>query len=111
MKTFNIFKELTEQFQHFGTPSHLLHRKDGPETSKAAAQGVNTTNLEKMVYDAIKAHPQGCISEQIVDQFHTYPYSSITARFSALKRKNLIDYTGKKKIARTGKMQRVMVAL
>jgi hypothetical protein len=105
-----IFDELNQLINTFGTPAYKLARKNDPETSKEAARSVDTTNLEKMVYEAIKGYPQGCISEQIVDQFRNYPYSSITARFSALYRKLLINYTGEKRKARTGKMQRVMVA-
>ena len=55
----------------FGTPAHKLVRKDDPITSHEAAQKVDTTKLEKMVYEAIASFgEQGCISDDILNMFN-----------------------------------------
>jgi len=77
--------------QPFGTDPHTLHRRDSPLTSRAAAYSVDTTKLEKLVYDAIRAYgAAGCIAADLLAQFPHKPYSSITARFRALEDKGLI---------------------
>jgi len=102
---FNNMKESIDRF--FGTEAFKLHRKDSPETSREAAQGVDTTKLEKMVYEAIKSHPEGCISDEILEMYPNYPYSSITARYRALLDKDLIEVTGVKR-GKFGRNQRIM---
>ena len=112
---FNIFDEINKQLFNkpiFGTNPKLLARRDSPDTSREAAAKVDTTTLENMVYEAIKAFGEvGCISDDIVKQYAHMPYSSITARFSGLERKSLIKYTGEKRKGRSGKQQRVMVSI
>ena len=93
----------------FGSPAFKLVRKEDPATSHQAAQVVDTTKLEQMVYEAIKRHPEGCISDQILEMFPNYPYSSITARYRALLDKGLIEVSGVKR-GRFGRNQRVMRA-
>ena len=94
----------------FGTPAFKLVRKEDPTTSHQAAQAVDTTKLETMVYEAIKSHPEGCISDDILSMFPNYPYSSITARYRALLDKGFIEVSGVKR-GRFGRNQRVMRAL
>lgn len=91
----------------FGTDPHTLVRRDDPATSHAAAQAVDTTALEQMVYEAIGTYPDGCIADDLLDRFYRYPYSSITARFKALIDKGFIEITGTRK-GRSGRGQRVM---
>jgi hypothetical protein len=93
----------------FGSPPFKLARTDSPETSKEAAQTVDSTKLEKMVYEAIRGFPEGCISDEILGMYPQYPYSSITARYRALLDKGLIEVTGVKR-GRFGRNQRVMKA-
>ena len=93
----------------FGSPAFKLVRKEDPTTSHQAAQAVDTTKLEQMVYEAIKSHPEGCISDEILEMYPNYPYSSITARYRALLDKDLIEVTGVKR-GRFGRNQRVMKA-
>ena len=57
---FDPFKFVKEKF---GTPVHQLVRRDDPVTSYEAAEKVDTTKLEKMVLEAIKGFPEGCIAE------------------------------------------------
>jgi hypothetical protein len=93
----------------FGSPPFKLVRKDDPTTSHQAAQAVDSTKLEKMVYEAIKSFPDGCISDEILEMYPNYPYSSITARYRALLDKDMIEVTGVKR-GRFGRNQRVMKA-
>lgn len=104
----DFFKEHTVPF---GTFWKKLVRKNAPETSIDAAERVNTTKLEKIVYEAIKTFPDGCISDQVQDVLDMYAYSSVTSRFSALALKGYIKYTGETRKGRSGRNQRVMIAV
>ena len=94
----------------FGSPIFKLVRKEDPTTSHEAAQAVDTTKLESMVYEAIKGFPDGCISDEILGMYPNYPYSSITARYRALLDKGFIEVTGVRR-GKFGKNQRVMKAV
>jgi len=102
---FNNMKDSMERF--FGTEPFKLVRKEDPTTSHQAAQAVDSTKLEQMVYEAIKSHPEGCISDEILQMYPNYPYSSITARYRALLDKDLIEVTGVKR-GKFGRNQRIM---
>ena len=102
---FDNMKESIDRF--FGTEAFKLHRKDSPETSKEAAQKVDTTKLESLVYEAIKGFPDGCISDEILEMYPNYPYSSITARYKSLLDKGFIEVTGVRR-GKFGRNQRVM---
>lgn len=102
---FDNMKESMERF--FGTAPFKLVRNQDPTTSHQAAQLVDTTKLERMVYEAIKSHPDGCISDEILEMYPNYPYSSITARYRALLDKDLIEVTGVKR-GKFGRNQRIM---
>ena len=104
---FDDMKQSIERF--FGSPAFKLVRREDPTTSHQAAQAVDTTKLEQMVYEAIKSHPEGCISDEILEMYPNYPYSSITARYRALLDKDLIEVTGVKR-GKFGRNQRVMKA-
>jgi hypothetical protein len=104
---FNNMKDSMDRF--FGTEAFKLVRKEDPTTSHQAAQAVDSTKLEQMVYEAIKSHPEGCISDEILEMYPNYPYSSITARYRALLDKDLIEVTGVKR-GKFGRNQRVMKA-
>ena len=101
-------KESMERF--FGTAPFKLVRKEDPTTSHQAAQAVDSTKLEQMVYEAIKSHPDGCISDEILEMYPNYPYSSITARYRALLDKGFIEVTGVKR-GKFGRNQRIMKAV
>ena len=94
----------------FGQPAFKLVRKEDSATSHQAAQAVDSTKLEQMVYEAIKSHPDGCISDEILKMYPQYPYSSITARYRALLDKGFIEVTGVKR-GRFGRNQRIMRAI
>jgi len=105
---FDDMKQSIERF--FGTPAFKLVRREDPTTSHQSAQVVDTTKLEQMVYEAIKSHPEGCISDEILAMYPNYPYSSITARYRALLDKGFIEVTGVKR-GKFGRNQRVMKAI
>ena len=100
-------KESMERF--FGTAPFKLARREDPVTSHQAAHAVDTIKLEQMVYEAIKGFPDGCISDQILEIYPEYPYSSITARYRSLLDKDYIEIIGTR-VGRSGKKQRVMKA-
>ena len=94
----------------FGTPAHKLVRTEDPITSHIAAEHIDSATREMMVYEAIASFgDDGCISDDIIALFPFFPYSSITARYSALKRKRLIEVIGSR-TGRSGKPQGVMRA-
>lgn len=97
----------------FGTPPSMLHRTEGPETSVEAAYSVDTTVLEKLVYNAIRSFgPVGCIADDLLTRFErSHSYSSITARPSALERKGLIIRGPDKRKGRSNRQQFVMRAV
>jgi hypothetical protein len=105
---FGNMKESMERF--FGTPAFKLARREDPTTSHQAAQVVDTTKLESLVYEAIKSHPDGCISDEILEMYPNYPYSSITARYRALLDKGFIEVSGVKR-GKFGRNQRIMKAV
>ena len=105
---FDNMNETVNRF--FGTEAFKLVRKEDPTTSHQAAQAVDTTNLERIVYEAIKSHPEGCISDEVLEALPNYRYSSITPRYKALLQKGFIEITGTKD-GRSGKKQRVMKAI
>jgi len=105
---FDNMKESMDRF--FGTEPFKLVRKEDPITSHEAAQGVDTTKLEQIVYEAIKGFPNGCISDEVLEALPDYRYSSITPRYRALLDKGFIEITGTKD-GRSGKKQRLMRAI
>ena len=102
---FDNMKDSMERF--FGTEPFKLVRNQDPTTSHEAAQAVDTTKLERIVYEAIQSFPEGCISDQVLEALPNYRYSSITPRYKALLEKGFIEITGTKE-GRSGKKQRVM---
>ena len=98
----------------FGTPRHKLARTDDPQTSHDAAATVETSRLEKVVFDAICSFGDGgCISDEVRSLLASMDlsYSSVTARYKSLHEKGLISYTGGKRPGRSGRNQSVMVAI
>jgi len=94
----------------FGTPAHILVRRDDPATSHAAAESVNTKRLERLVYETIAAHPDGCIQDEVLALHPGKPYSSVTARFRALLDKGYVEEAGFTRPGNSGKQQRVLKA-
>lgn len=96
----------------FGTSPHMLHRSDSPDTSVDAAHAVDSTRLEELVYVIVRSYTNGCTQDDVLARREVkgLPYSSVTARFSALLRKGLIEDTGERRPGRSGRSQRVLRA-
>ena len=96
----------------FGTSPHMLHRSDSPDTSVDAAHAVDSTRLEELVYTIVRSYAKGCTQDDVLArrEVNGLPYSSVTARFSALLRKGLIEDTGERRPGRSGRSQRVLRA-
>jgi len=92
----------------WGTMWKKLVRKNAPITSIEAAEAVDTTRLERLVYDVIACYPDGCIQDDVLAELSYMPYSSVTARFSALLRKGYIEDTGETRTGKSGRKQRVL---
>lgn len=87
-----------------------LYRAEDPHTSRLAAESINLGELEAAVYTVIcAAGPRGIISDEVRKSFDTLPYSSVTARYKALKEKGLIEIIGCRP-GSSGRLQSVMRA-
>ena len=105
---FDNMKDSMDRF--FGTEAFKLVRNQDPTTSHQAAQAVDTTKLERIVYEAIQRFPEGCISDEVLEALPDHRYSSITPRYKALLQKGFIEIVGEKE-GRSGRKQRLMKAL
>ena len=107
---------MTDLFNYetpYGTSAYKLHRSDAPDTSRAAAESVNTTTAEAMVHRAIhRFGPGGCIVGDLFELAsagrlgkHAY---SFTARLSGLQNKGFITAGPDTRPGPSGRAQRVM---
>jgi DNA-binding transcriptional ArsR family regulator len=97
----------------FGTEPRKLSRTHDPQTSHQAARSIDTTRLEELVYETIReAGPRGTISDEVRNALahRDLSYSSVTARYAALKEKGLVELSGNKRPGKSGRGQNVMVA-
>lgn len=85
-------------------------RNTDPGTSHEAAESVDTTVLERIVYDTIKMFPNGCIGDDIVRMLPQFGIQTISPRYAPLIRKGWVVDTGERRKARSGRSQRVMKA-
>lgn len=85
-------------------------RYTDPGTSHEAAESVDTTVLERIVYDTIKMFPNGCISDEVLRMLPTFTHQTISPRYAPLIRKGWVIDTGERRKARSGRSQRVMKA-
>ena len=93
------------------TPTKHLFRSGGPDTSKEAAESLDVSKMEYVVYNAINAFGHsGCISDEVRQRLHGMNYGTVTARYKALSEKGLISYTGKRRPGLSGRNQQEMVA-
>ena len=93
----------------FDTPAYKLHRRNDPQTSKQAAESLEVSHMERIVADTIRSFgATGAISDRIVDALPQYRYSTITARYKALKEKGIICVDDRKQKGASGRQQFVM---
>jgi hypothetical protein len=85
-------------------------RYTDPETSHEAAGSIDTTELERIVYETIKMFPNGCISDEVLRMLPTFTHQTISPRYAPLIRKGWVIDTGERRKARSGRSQRVMKA-
>ena len=94
------------------THTRTLYRADSPNTSKEAAYSLgDVTKMEYRVLDVIAKHKEeGCISDDVREELSDYSYSSVTARYRALKDKGLIKVDSRKLKGESGRGQHIMWA-
>ena len=102
----------------FGTDPHKLHTRDATSTSKGAAHRIDSAGKERAVYEIVEGFGvEGCILDDVRRvYFEKYGFSAsavstVSARFSALERKELIFYPGTERKGASGSNQRVRVAM
>jgi len=104
-----IFKNMKQSMDRFfGTEPKMMVRTTDPDTSIDAAEKVDTTKLEQLVYEAIAKHPDGCTSDEVMAHFPNHGVQTISPRFAPLIRKGFIEDTGERRRSSTGRSQRVM---
>jgi len=103
MKTYDLFD--------FGTDPKELVRTTDPDTSQEAAETVDTCHLESLVYEVIKQFQDGCIGDDVVKRLPQFGIQTISPRFAPLIRKGFIFDTGERRMASSGRSQRVVKAL
>ena len=101
-----IQKSLFEKI--FGTSPQEMVRNTDPDTSVSAANSVDSTQLESMVYEVIAKYPNGCTSDELMKHFPHHGVQTISPRFAPLIRKGFIFDTGERRKAASGRSQRVM---
>ena len=95
----------------FGTHPKEMARTEDADTSHQAAEKIDSTKLEQMVYEVIAKHPNGCTSDEIMKYFPGHGVQTISPRYAPLLRKGYIYDTGERKQGSSGRSQRVMKIL
>lgn len=94
-------------------PTHL-YRANDPITSIEAAESFEPTKVQKMVLDAIRTLGD-CIYIEVLNyceiKYGRMSSSTVSSRFNELEKKGLIEFTGEKRVGRSGRQQRVMRAI
>jgi hypothetical protein len=89
----------------------MLYRKTASDTSIEAANSIDVTVLEKLVFEAILSSGKlGMTQDDLLSAFPDMSYSSITARPASLKRKGLVVDSGQRRAGRSGRNQAVLIA-
>jgi len=83
-------------------------RNSNPDTSVQAAHSLDVTELERVVYNVIKSFPNGCTSDEVMKVLPHYGVQTISPRYAPLLKKGFIVDTGERRMARSGRNQRVM---
>jgi hypothetical protein len=95
----------------FGTPAGHCFRTTDPFTSVEAAFSVDTTKLEKMVYEAILSFGEmGCIGDDVHKKLSPIGIQTLSPRYRPLIEKKMIEETGEKRKGASGRKQRVLRA-
>lgn len=93
------------------TETYKMYRTDSDNTSIEAANSVDATKLEAIVWAVIdKYGTTGCIQDDVLNDLSNYRYNSITNRFKALEEKGLIVRCEITRRGKSGRNQRVMMS-
>tara|TARA_Y100000816_G_scaffold10816_1_gene7038 strand:- start:6102 stop:6473 length:372 start_codon:yes stop_codon:yes gene_type:complete len=93
------------------TETYKMYRTDSDNTSIEAANSVDATKLEAIVWAVIdKYGTTGCIQDDVLNDLSNYRYNSITNRFKALEEKGLIVRCEVTRRGKSGRNQRVMMS-
>ena len=95
----------------FGTDPTFLVRTTDIDTSHEAAETVDTTAMETLVYNVVKQFPNGCTGDEVLMKLRAYRVDTISPRYAALIRKGLVIDTGERRPGLAGRNQRVMKAV
>jgi hypothetical protein len=98
-------------FPTFGTDPKEMARTADPDTSHEAAEKVDSAKLERLVFEVIARNPNGMTSDEVMRHFPDHGVQTISPRFAPLIRKGLIEDTGERRKAASGRSQRVMKAV
>jgi len=91
------------------TNPKTLRRTNDPFTSHEAANKIDAGRMETIVYGVIDSFGEsGCISDQVLYALPEYRYSSVTARYKALKDKGLVIVDGRTIKGESGRGQLIM---
>lgn len=103
------------QVDMFHTPSNELHRSTDCETSREAAESIDTSRMEALVYDIVLASGNyGTTLDEVTQKMQKYgdfESSSISPRIAPLIRKGLLEKTGDKRKGKRGRNQQVVRAV
>jgi hypothetical protein len=103
------------QVDMFHTPSNELHRSTDCETSREAAESIDTSRMESLVYDIVVASGSyGTTLDEVTQKMQKYgdfESSSISPRIAPLIRKGLLEKTGDKRKGKRGRNQQVVRAV
>ena len=88
-----------DMFDPYYTPPKRLVRHSAPATSHSAALLVDSRSWEERMHSwIIDRGTRGGTPKEALPAFPDVPYSTITARFAALKRKLLIYPNGQRRL-------------
>ena len=83
---------------NYGTEAYKLYRTGDPDTSKEAAEKVDSGTWEERIHAWVESKGEyGGTPTEARAEHPEVPYSTIGARFAALKRKGLISPNGEKR--------------
>ena len=85
-----------DPYAEFGTARFKIVRRDAPDTSSAAAARVDTTQGERLVYEAINASPTGLTGKEIAHQLGR-AFNAISGRLTGLRDKGIIEDSGRRR--------------
>lgn len=104
--------DIFDQPKSFGTPPKHMVRRTDPGTSIEAACAIDSAGVEEIVYNTIKSFgDKGCIGDDVHGALPHMGIQTLSPRYKPLLKKGLIEETGEKRKALSGRNQRVIRAV